>query len=992
MPHFINSQINKYYEPYNSYVALISKGVRIRSGALAVVFCLVIFIALAYAEVSGQIYQQATKGSFGLGSMPSIAPNSVVDYVPIVISNKKSNTGADFQQLIVVNSSAYSAYEANDMSNVEFFYGSGTVIPSWLENGSSSSSAVYWLKIYKGIGRNANITIYMGFAPKNVSVFGSDAGESPLLSPKYGEYDNGANVFTLYDNFVGASSVTKWLHTGNVSIDNGLTIGATIGQSDSYLWSTSRYQVDKNVTETYGTLFAKPLGSKSYFGYIQYPLRIANSLYWYGQFGKLYATVSNSTYLNVFASLTHTPGNVIYGLYAQKSNAHAFYSGLGEETHPHFEYSTANGTFNGAQSLLVGVPMGSNSSVKFYFIRQRVMPPDGAMPDASFGILRPVSGSVILSMQSTSVSYGSSEIVSAFGGIGESVELFMNGNMVAGPSRGSVSYALPIISAGNYSIVAINLKTKKTAAQTLTVRRTLPPIVISGVPRSFNYNGISASAYVTLYTPGNQITANVYLDGNLISAFATNAVVTVGPGVAMHLITVNTTQSANYIAAEKEDIVNIYPNGTPKHVRHAFKHIVIITQENRAFDNYFGSYPGAAGFPANACEPYDPLNLSKGCVKPWLSTDATIPDLGHYWSTTNKAYDNGKMDGFIYAAKGSTLPMIYYDNNTIPDYWAMAEHYVLTDHMFSSELSFSLPNHWYEIAANAPLISKTSSFTAIWTSPAARYTYLNQSNFVQTTADELEQKNISWAYYSPGENYNYANFITTYNAAVNSTQVTNFWNPLLAKNSTYTSAYLPHIRMSYQIFSDLATNSLPAVSWVVPRIELSDHPPANITMSSWYVSDLVDHIENSSYWNSTVIVVLWDDYGGFYDSIPPKQVDQYGLSFRVPGLIISAYSKQNFIDNTTYSFESTMKFIEKNWNLSALTQRDANASDMMNAFYFNQSPSTPYIIPLNQSELNVINPLIFNSSVATDAVVGGAADNGTIVINGFTENVSDFDT
>ena len=145
------------------------------------------------------------------------------------------------------------------------------------------------------------------------------------------------------------------------------------------------------------------------------------------------------------------------------------------------------------------------------------------------------------------------------------------------------------------------------------------------------------------------------------------------------------------------------------------KHIVVIMQENRSFDNYFGTYPGANGIPKNVCMPPDPDHLNNGqCVKPFLSIDPISEDMPHGYQSSVTAYDNGKMDGFMLAENEDPKTMSYYDNKTIPYYWDLAKRYVLADNFYSSVLSYSLPNHWYAVAGQAP---PTSIFYGLNTGP-----------------------------------------------------------------------------------------------------------------------------------------------------------------------------------------------------------------------------------------------------------------------------------
>ena len=391
------------------------------------------------------------------------------------------------------------------------------------------------------------------------------------------------------------------------------------------------------------------------------------------------------------------------------------------------------------------------------------------------------------------------------------------------------------------------------------------------------------------------------------------------------------------------------------------KHIVMIMQENHSFDNYFGTYPGANGIPKNVCMPLDPDHPNDGCVKPFLSANVTPPDMIHEYHESHIAYDNGKMDGFMQGEHQNNSTMSYYDNKTIPYYWDLAKHYVLADNFFSSVLSYSLPNHWYAIAGQAPTVSIYHGIpqSTKYASPNQKQDqkeYLRESNIINTIAESFmnhTNNGITWKYY-----YHKINVDGDYRNATINGDAYDFWNPLAAKPSSYTEKYAPHFVRREQIFSDLKNGSLPQVSWVMPSDKLSEHPPNNMTVGMDWVVNVVNSIMNSQYWNSTAIIVTWDEYGGFYDHVAPPQIDKYGLGFRVPAIIISPYAKAGFIDHTQYQFESMLKFIEWRFNLPPLTERDAHANNLLNAFDFSQKPRPPYIIPLSQAQIDEVKRYI----------------------------------
>jgi len=395
------------------------------------------------------------------------------------------------------------------------------------------------------------------------------------------------------------------------------------------------------------------------------------------------------------------------------------------------------------------------------------------------------------------------------------------------------------------------------------------------------------------------------------------------------------------------------------------QHIIVVMQENRTFDNYFWTYPGQIGYNATFCVPIDPMNpSSSGCLKPRLTTDPVMAtDLPHDWNSTVVAYDNGSMNGFLLAAYDNPETLDYYNNATIPYLWDYANHYVLADQFFSSARSYSQPNHWYMIAGNAPTVSlfegAAQEQKACYNNETRKLTmatcsYINEAQDIQTMADDLTAHNISWKYFDTPVPRN-----ESLAGAIVNGSAFDYWNPLDAKNSTYTDQlYRRSVVAREQFFGDIANGTLPQVSWVIPSPMISDHPPSNITLGMWWITDIVDAVMNSQYWSNTAIIVTWDDYGGFFDNVVPPTVDEYGLSFRVPALIISPYAKSDFLDHTVYDFESTLKFMEWTFGLPALTARDANANNLLNAFNFNQHPSAPFVIQLNKSQLAAIQPWI----------------------------------
>ena len=147
-----------------------------------------------------------------------------------------------------------------------------------------------------------------------------------------------------------------------------------------------------------------------------------------------------------------------------------------------------------------------------------------------------------------------------------------------------------------------------------------------------------------------------------------------------------------------------------------------------------------------------------------------------------------------------------------------------------------------------------------------------------------------------------------------------------------------------QFYTDAKNGTLPQVSWVIPNATQSEHPPNSVRAGMSYVTGLVNAVMQGPNWNSSAIFISWDDWGGFYDHVTPPKVDKYGLGIRVPGLVISPYARQGYVDHKTYSFESWLKLVEERFGVNSMTARDNNANDMYDSFDFTQAPRPPVIL------------------------------------------------
>ena len=362
------------------------------------------------------------------------------------------------------------------------------------------------------------------------------------------------------------------------------------------------------------------------------------------------------------------------------------------------------------------------------------------------------------------------------------------------------------------------------------------------------------------------------------------------------------------------------------------QHLVVLLQENHSFDNYFGTYPGANGLPSGTKMPVDPANPGAGYVTPWHIGNSTITDLSHSAATFYAQYNNGKMDGFVSALNSRNqdgkLSMGYYDDRDIPYYWNLADNFVLFDQFFSSAKDGSFANHMYWVAGIPPVTQKGQQLSDMLAN-------------VPTIFDRLQAAGVSWKFYVQNydPNLTYRNLGTSGNRA---SQV--IWVPLLNIDRFIDDPALSsHIVNLSQYFDDLNNGTLPSVAYLIPS-GASEHPPSSLQTGQTFVKTLIQELMRSSAWDSSAFMFAYDDWGGWYDHVTPIQVDDYGYGPRVPAILVSPYAKKGYIDNTVLDFTSILKFIEQNWGVASLADRDAKANNFLTAFDFNQAPRPPVFL------------------------------------------------
>ncbi len=401
-------------------------------------------------------------------------------------------------------------------------------------------------------------------------------------------------------------------------------------------------------------------------------------------------------------------------------------------------------------------------------------------------------------------------------------------------------------------------------------------------------------------------------------------------------------------------------------------HIIIVMMENHAYDNYFGTYcqnltkfcsMTGNGLPTGTCVPYDPSNLSLGCITPFPLTrqnwTITAP-MPHSSNSSIFSWNNGSMNDFYLGEKSSNYPFGYYNKFTAPILWDLAEQYGLGDNFFSSTLSYSLPNHWHLVAGQAPpaiqsnLIGASKSYRL-----ANRTVYLSQANATTSVEERLLNTSVSWNWYDHSIGTNYSAAIGNTTPGGSGGWAYAYYNPLAAKAKNYNATLSAHFLNNSRFFKDARKGTLPDVSWVVPPAADSDHPPSASNVAQGWVSSVVDAVESSPDWNTSAVFISWDEYGGFYDHVAPPLArgTNLTLGFRVPLLVISPYARENYIGHSLGYFESLLRTVENRFSLPCITAMDCNAPTLYQFFNFSQSPRAPMIFPTSDANAGYPIPL-----------------------------------
>ena len=393
-----------------------------------------------------------------------------------------------------------------------------------------------------------------------------------------------------------------------------------------------------------------------------------------------------------------------------------------------------------------------------------------------------------------------------------------------------------------------------------------------------------------------------------------------------------------------------------RNARKKIKHIIFIVKENRTFDTIFGRYPGVDGVRhGETCD---------GSTVPLKAATLTTPDVSHSFSQALLGINGGRMNCFDRLQGGSDLQAyVQYRRDQLPNYWAYADHFALADRFFSSIYGPTGPEHLWIISGQSNRFvdhgrddqAGTGEPREHCDDPAERalsFKKLNQRQTdevyemeenidligvmakrfwierwpcfdILTMPDLLQGNGVSWKYYR-GDNP--------------------FADPLRQiRHIRRGPLWMKRVPES-QFIPDAENGQLPQVSWLIPPYELSDHPPHNICEGENWTVRAINAIQSGDQWRNSVVILAWDDFGGFYDHVAPPHLDIYGLGPRVPALVISPWAKPGYVESRTLEFSSVLKLIERVFDLPSLGERVRRANDMLDAFDFTQRPNPPLLL------------------------------------------------
>ncbi len=381
------------------------------------------------------------------------------------------------------------------------------------------------------------------------------------------------------------------------------------------------------------------------------------------------------------------------------------------------------------------------------------------------------------------------------------------------------------------------------------------------------------------------------------------------------------------------------------------EHIFLVLKENHTFDNYFGSYPGADGA-------MDADDMGSKIPLTWPIVDFQVPGM-NTWKVCHDQWNGGAMNNFRsasiygnwqYLAAIMNGPFVSYSPRSgkpegpVKYYWELAQRSVLCDRFFTAVMGESNANHMYLVAGTSGGYVGSDSPLGAQVLDASGNVVPHKNHFTAaeiptTLLNELEKKGLEWRFYQEAGTKK-GGLYDAIDQAMGNNDTTVSRIAVAHALPTYKKWYINTVSDFDQNFKNqLANGEVGAVTWIQPAPTNTEHPGSSRTShgADW-TRQVVNAIGQSKYWGRCAIIITWDDSGGYYDHVPPPQVDRFGLGFRVPALVVSPWAKKNFVDHNTYEHCSFLRLAEDTFGIAPMTNRDAAADPFSNSFDFNQAP------------------------------------------------------
>ena len=364
------------------------------------------------------------------------------------------------------------------------------------------------------------------------------------------------------------------------------------------------------------------------------------------------------------------------------------------------------------------------------------------------------------------------------------------------------------------------------------------------------------------------------------------------------------------------------------------KHVVVVMQSGHSFDNYFGTRAGVNNIPAGVCLPLTVGSTS--CIKPYhLNPNQSRAGLSDTLRTTERAINGGKMDGFVLAQPNLAIGSTSVGNlrrQDLPYYWSLADRFTLYDNFFAASRAGSLPNRLAAVSGqDGGLTTNTPPVGGI---------------VVPTVFDQLEQAHLGWKYYVQ----NYTGSVETQSAAQQA-RVPLLSMPAIAGNPDRAGRIVD----TGQYYDDLINGQLPAVSYITGTVN-SERSPLNPTLGEFFVKSLINALMQSPEWNSTVLLLAYDDAGGWYDHAAPPVMGGVAQGIRVPVMMVSPFSKSGGVDHGQMNTTSIPGLIDRVFGLPFLTPQVSAGGNLLSGVNLHQQTIAPLIAPLSKGALIAPRP------------------------------------